>query len=51
MKRHHLKAKFNLEDDSYIDETDIYDQRYTEELLENDEISGEEEAFMNGYNE
>ena len=32
------------------DDYDIYDTDYVEELLEDDEISGEEEAFMSGYN-
>ena len=32
-------------------EEDIYDPEYVEELLEDDEISVEEEAFMIGYNE
>ncbi len=30
---------------------DIYDEQYMEELLEGDEISPEEEAFMLGYND
>lgn len=34
----------------YEDELDIYDPEYVEELLEDDEISAEEEAFMLGYN-
>lgn len=29
---------------------DIYDDDYIEELLEDDEISPEEEGFMLGYN-
>ncbi len=29
---------------------DVYDEGYMEELLEDDEISPEEEAFMMGYN-
>lgn len=29
---------------------DIYDPEYVEELLEDDQISAEEEAFMKGYN-
>ncbi len=40
------RKKFELIDDS----TDIYDPEYVEELLEDDEISAEEEAFMIGYN-
>lgn len=34
----------------YEDE-DIYDENYVEELLEDDEISEQEEAFMIGYND
>ena len=30
---------------------DIYDEEYVAELLEDDEISAEEQAFMNGYNQ
>jgi len=30
---------------------DIYDKDYREELLENDEISLKEEAFLKGYDE
>jgi hypothetical protein len=30
-------------------EYEIYDEEYAEALLENDEISSEEEAFMKGY--
>ena len=29
---------------------DIYDEEYVEELLEDDEITPEEEGFMLGYN-
>ena len=32
------------------EDLDIYDQDYVEELLEDDEISSEEQAFMRGYN-
>jgi len=36
----------------YIEDydVDIYDEAYVEELLEDDEISPEEEGFMIGYN-
>lgn len=36
----------------YQDEVadDIYDDNYIEELLEDDEISPEEQGFMMGYN-
>ncbi len=42
------KKKDQLE---YEEDYDIYDEDYVEELLEDDEISDREEAFMNGYNE
>lgn len=35
----------------YEEDHDIYDDEYIEELLEDDEISPEEEAFMIGYME
>lgn len=31
-------------------DVDIYDEEFVEELLEDDEISPEEEGFMIGYN-
>ena len=37
-----------MEDVSFIDE-DIYKQDYIEDLLEDDELSFEEAAFMTGY--
>lgn len=37
------------EDDQDFDE--VYDEDAAEDLVENDEISPEEEAFMKGYNE
>ena len=30
---------------------DVYDEDYVEDLLEDDEISAEEEGFMVGYNQ
>ena len=39
---------------SYEDEKDfdeVYDDESREDLVENDEISPEEEAFMSGYND
>ncbi len=30
---------------------DVYDENYVEDLLEDDEISAEEEGFMVGYNQ
>ena len=39
------KKKFQWDED-----LDIYDADFVEELLEDDEISAEEEAFMTGYN-
>lgn len=41
------KKKNNLNHES----EDIYDENYVEELLEDDEITEKEEAFMIGYNE
>lgn len=41
--------KENIEE--YSEQEDIYDEDYREELLENDEISLEEEAFLKGYDE
>jgi len=42
------KKKNNVE---IVDEPcDIYDEEYVEELLEDDEITPEEEGFMVGYN-
>jgi hypothetical protein len=32
-------------------EEDIYSEDYREELVDNDEVSAEEEAFMRGYEE
>ena len=32
-----------------MEDRDIYDEEEIDELLESDEISGREEAFMNGY--
>lgn len=37
------------DEDQGFDE--VYDDEATEDLVENDEISPEEEAFMKGYNE
>ncbi|MEK6953244.1 MAG: hypothetical protein AABX29_09610 [Nanoarchaeota archaeon] len=42
------KKDYLIEDE---DVYDIYDGNYVEELLEDDEISEQEEAFMIGYNE
>lgn len=39
------------EEDYMDDEADIYEEREAEDLLENDEVSPEEEAFMKGYDE
>jgi len=41
------KKKIELEEEL----SDIYYDEYVEELLEHDEITPEEEAFMLGYNE
>lgn len=41
------KKKKNM---TWDEDTDIYNQEYVEKLLEDDEISAEEEGFMMGYN-
>ncbi len=43
-------AKSSMADDEQNFE-EVYDDDATEDLVENDEISPEEEAFMKGYNE
>ena len=44
--------KKNIELDEFEEITeDIYDDDYREALVENDEISLEEEAFLKGYDE
>ena len=42
----------DLEDDEYsnIEKEDVYDDEYADSLLEDDEISSKEAAFMHGYN-
>ncbi|MEK6826559.1 MAG: hypothetical protein AABX90_02940 [Nanoarchaeota archaeon] len=42
------RKKRSIENEDLI--YDVYDEGYMEELLEDDEISPEEEAFMMGYN-
>ena len=39
------------EEDDYFDEENIYSEEAREMLLEEDELSPEEEAFMRGYDE
>lgn len=46
-----MKKKKNQLEYEEEQDYDIYDGVYVEELLEDDEISDREEAFMNGYNE
>tara|TARA_Y100000310_G_C20384829_1_gene669916 strand:- start:587 stop:775 length:189 start_codon:yes stop_codon:yes gene_type:complete len=51
------KTYLNWEDDGFIETGEFYDTRSiysrngTDHLLENDEISATEEAFMNGWEE
>ena len=40
-----------LEDEEFYGAKNIYSRNGTDHLLENDEISAEEEAFMNGWDE
>lgn len=54
MKKTRLREiKENKKEDIIIDEIDneedIYSEEGAESLVENDEISEEEQAFMNGY--
>ena len=42
-----LKTRIKREEDE--DDISIYSAQVRESLLEDDEISGEEEAFMSGY--
>ncbi len=48
-----MKEEIDAYSEGLIEELqeDIYDEDYREELLENDEISLEEEAFLKGYEE
>lgn len=43
--------KIILESDDWFDEENIYSEDARELLLEEDELSPEEEAFMRGYDE
>ncbi|MFC1801238.1 hypothetical protein ACFLZB_02150 [Nanoarchaeota archaeon] len=45
-----IKGLRRIEDD-WVDDIDIYSDRARELLIEDDEISVEEEAFMRGYEE
>ncbi|MBW2985443.1 hypothetical protein KY313_02195 [Candidatus Woesearchaeota archaeon] len=40
-----------IENEEFYDARNIYSRNGTDHLLENDEISAEEEAFMNGWEE
>ena len=40
-----------IEDAEFFDTTSVYSKNGTDHLLENDEISATEEAFMNGWEE
>lgn len=40
-----------LENGNFFDTTSVYSKNGTDHLLENDEISATEEAFMNGWDE
>ena len=47
------KKYIMMDGDEYIEENfhEVYSRNGTDHLLENDEISAEEEAFMNGWEE
>ena len=44
-----LKKKYYSDDEDSDDDTSIYSKDVRELLLEDDELSPMEEAFMNGY--
>lgn len=49
MKKQKIDELEEIEPESIAE--DIYEEEYREELVENDEISLEEEAFLKGYDE
>ena len=49
-----VKKYIMIDGDEYVEEGEfyeVYSRNGTDHLLENDEISAEEEAFMNGWEE
>ena len=44
-----LKTRFRREEEKSDDDISIYSKDVRESLLDNDELSPMEEAFMNGY--
>ena len=44
-----LKKRFNREEEKSDDDISIYSKDVRESLLDDDELSPIEEAFMNGY--
>lgn len=44
-----LRKKYNSDDEKNNDDINFYSQDVRESLLEDDELSPMEEAFMNGY--
>jgi hypothetical protein len=43
--------KMKIEEEEFLDDENIYSEDSREMLLDEDELSPEEEAFMNGYDE
>ncbi len=46
-----LKRKYKREEEDSTDDQNIYSQGVRESMLDDDEISAVEEAFMNGYDD
>lgn len=46
-----LKKRFSSEEEESDDDINIYSKNVRESLLDDDELSPMEEAFMNGYEE
>lgn len=49
--RHDVMKKRIIEEDHFWDDENIYSEVARESLLEDGELSPEEEAFMKGYDE
>lgn len=49
MKSEYKKPKDLEEEEDWIDNQDVYSERARLEMVEDDEISSEEDGFMEGY--
>jgi len=50
-KEEMIMLEEEIEAEDFFDTTSVYSKNGTDHLLENDEISAAEEAFMNGWDE